>query len=118
MGVGRTMVQWLRDQGHDATRLLDEGLERLPDPEVLEKATREGRILLTTDLDFGEIVATAPSAKASVIIFRLRRGRQRHAIERLSRCLAAIGPREVRPGTIVVIDDTRIRVRHWPQDEV
>jgi len=52
MGISPLTVQGLRDQGYDALHLHEEGLERLPDEEILEKAHREGRILLTHDLDF------------------------------------------------------------------
>ena len=52
--------------------LLDQGLERLPDPEILTKARDENRILLTHDLGFGELVAASGEQLPSVIIFRLR----------------------------------------------
>ena len=57
MGVSQRVVQWLRDEGHDAKHLREEGLHRLPDRQILEKATTENRILLTFDLDFAEILA-------------------------------------------------------------
>ena len=45
------------------------GLHRLPDSAILEKARNEERILLTHDLDFGELVA---ARLPSVVVFRLR----------------------------------------------
>jgi predicted nuclease of predicted toxin-antitoxin system len=30
MGIGWRVVDWLRQHGHDATHLRDEGLQRLP----------------------------------------------------------------------------------------
>jgi predicted nuclease of predicted toxin-antitoxin system len=59
MGVDQRVVAWLRAAGHDAVHLRDEGLQRLPDEGVFEKAIAEGRIVLTFDLDFGEIAALA-----------------------------------------------------------
>lgn len=53
MGVSVRVVRWLRDQGHDATHLRDEGLQRIPNGEIFAKAIAEGRIVLTFDLDFG-----------------------------------------------------------------
>jgi predicted nuclease of predicted toxin-antitoxin system len=44
------VVRWLRDQGHDATHLRDEGLQRMPNGEILAKAIAEGRIVVTFDL--------------------------------------------------------------------
>ncbi len=51
MGISPKTVHALREQGHDAVHLLEVGLKRLADPDVLEKALQEERILLTHDLD-------------------------------------------------------------------
>ena len=61
MGVSLTTVEALRAADHDAVHLRDEGLIRLPDPEIAAKAVAESRIVLTFDLDFGDILATARS---------------------------------------------------------
>jgi len=58
--------------GHDAVHLSDQGLERLPDPGIVEKARQEGRIVLVHDLGFGELVAASGTTLPSVITFRLR----------------------------------------------
>jgi hypothetical protein len=42
---------------------------------IFEKAYSEKRILLTFDLDFGEIVALSGENQVSVILFRLRNTR-------------------------------------------
>ena len=55
MGVDVRVVEWLRGQGHDAVHLREEGLHRAPDEQVFAKALAEERIVLTFDLDFGEI---------------------------------------------------------------
>ena len=57
MGVSTRTVAWLRSTGHDAVHLLDEGLYRLPDSQILAKAREEARIVLTMDLDFGRLLA-------------------------------------------------------------
>jgi len=72
MGVSHTTVEALRAAHHHAVHLRDEGLIRLPDPEIAVKAVAEDRIVLTFDLDFGDILATAGSEGPSVVIFRLR----------------------------------------------
>jgi predicted nuclease of predicted toxin-antitoxin system len=72
MGVSLTTIEALRAGNHDAVHLRDEGLIRLPDPEIAAKALAEDRIVRTFDLDFGDILATARSAAPSVVIFRLR----------------------------------------------
>ena len=59
MGVSPRCVEWLRAEGHDAVHLFEQKLHRLSDSEVLHKATAEGRILLTMDLDFARLVSEA-----------------------------------------------------------
>ena len=57
MCIDIKVVKWLQKQGHAITHLRNEGLHRLPNGEIFSKAISENRILLTFDLDFGEIVA-------------------------------------------------------------
>jgi len=66
----------------------EEGLQRLPDGAVFDTAGGEGRILLTFDLDFGEIVALSGERVVSVILFRLHNTRTPHVRERLQKVLA------------------------------
>lgn len=83
MGVSQQVVEWLRTSGHDALHLREEGLHRLPNGEIFLKAGREQRIVLTFDLDFGEIVAASAGQNISVILFRLRNTRADFVIQRL-----------------------------------
>lgn len=55
MGISPKTVAFLHALGHDAVHLSDEGLERLPDPDIVAKARHEKRILLVHDLGFGEV---------------------------------------------------------------
>jgi len=71
------VASWLNSQGHEATHLRDEGLQRLPNGEIFAKAVGESRVIVTFDLDFGEIVALSKGRKTGVILFRLRNTRNR-----------------------------------------
>jgi predicted nuclease of predicted toxin-antitoxin system len=75
MCIDVRVVSWLNSQGHDATHLRDEGLQRMPNGEIFGKAVAEARIVVTFDLDFGEIVALSKERKTGVILFRLRNTR-------------------------------------------
>ena len=55
MNVDVRVVEWLRNRGHDAVHLRDEGLHRLPNGEIFRKAMTEDRTILAFDLDFGEL---------------------------------------------------------------
>jgi len=113
MGVDMRVVRWLRSQGHDAAHLREEGLQRLPDGEIFTKAIAESRVIVTFDLDFGEILALAKGRKAGVILFRLRNTRTPHVIQRLSSVLPdCVAPLERRG--IVIVQESRHRVREFP----
>jgi predicted nuclease of predicted toxin-antitoxin system len=60
-----------RRHGHDAVHLREEGLHRAADERVFAKALSEDRIVLTFDLDFGDLAAFTREATTRVILFRL-----------------------------------------------
>jgi predicted nuclease of predicted toxin-antitoxin system len=70
MGISPKTLAFLQGLGHDAVHLSEQGLERLPDPGIVEKARQEGRIVLVHDLGFGELVAASGAQLPSVITFR------------------------------------------------
>jgi predicted nuclease of predicted toxin-antitoxin system len=113
MGVARRVLEWLRASGHDALHLRDEGLGRLTDSEILAKAVADNRIVITFDLDFGEIIAASGGRLTSVILFRLRDTRSERVIQRLSDVLAD-SSEALTHGAIVVVEDARHRVRRLP----
>ncbi len=113
MGVARRVVDWLRQQGHDASHLLDEGLERLPNGQIFAKAAAEQRIVITFDLGFGEIVALSGGQVVSVVLLRLHNTTTPHVIERLSHVLAATKG-ALDSGAVVVVEELRHRVRKLP----
>ena len=113
MGVSFRIVDWLRSQGHDAVHLGEQGLHRLPDEDIFRKAITEGRIVLTFDLDFSEILAFSGGNPASVVLFRLRNTRTDHVKDRLAGVLADAGP-ALAKGAVVVVEEGRLRIRTLP----
>ncbi len=113
MGVSLKVLDWLRSQGHDCVHLRDEALQRLPNGEVFTKAIAEDRIVVTFDLDFGELAAMASGQVASVIVFRLRNTRADHVIKRLAIALEQ-SDTPLREGAIVVVEESRLRIRALP----
>jgi predicted nuclease of predicted toxin-antitoxin system len=113
MGVALRIVEWLRADGHDAVHLRDEGLQRLPNGEIVEKAASEERVILTFDLDFGEIVALSRSRRVGVIVFRLHNTRTPHVMDRLRKVLKDSG-QALNQGAIVVVEESRHRTRRMP----
>jgi predicted nuclease of predicted toxin-antitoxin system len=116
MGVDLRVVEWLRRRGHDAVHLREEGLHRAADEQVFAKALTEGRIVLTFDLDFGDLAAFTREATARVILFRLENTRTTHVIERLEAVLTGSSDALTR-GAVVIIEEGRHRIRYLPIGE-
>lgn len=86
--------------------MCDEGLQRLPDDDIFAKAIAEKRIVITFDLDFGEIVALSGDSLNSVIVFRLRNARPEHVIARLEVVLEE-SERALLEGAVVMVEESR-----------
>lgn len=113
MGISPITVQFLVSLGYDAIRLSEQGLHRMTDPDILEKARDEGRILLTHDLDFGDILAASGDQSPSVIIFRLRSMRPDSVNMYLTRVIYEFGD-SLDDGAIISVTEGRIRCRQLP----
>ena len=113
MGVSQRVVTWLHEQGHDATHLRDEGLQKLENGAIFTKALRESRIILTWDLDFTEILALSKTGTVSAVVFRLMNTRSTHVVERLERVLSE-SAQDLEEGAIISVEEGRHRVRLLP----
>jgi predicted nuclease of predicted toxin-antitoxin system len=69
-GVDRPIVDALRRAGHDVTYVaeMEPGIE---DDEVLELSARDGRVLVTADKDFGELVFRQGRLHHGIVLLRL-----------------------------------------------
>jgi predicted nuclease of predicted toxin-antitoxin system len=113
MGISPKTATFLTQLGHEASHLYAQGLEKLPDPEILHKARREKAILLTHDLDFAALLAASRAALPSVVIFRLRSMRPQIVNRYLEIILSRHGEL-LRQGAILSVTDSRIRARPLP----
>lgn len=113
MGISPLTVTFLRGRGHDALHLHEQELDRLPDPDILEKARSEDRVLLTTDLDFADLLAHSWAQLPSVILFRLRDMRPDNVNEYLARVLDRFS-QELATGAVISVTERELRVRPLP----
>lgn len=113
MGVSQTTVKWLKEQGFDAVHVRDMNMHRASDTEILGKARDNKRIVLTCDLDFGEILSASGEDYPSVIIFRLEDETPEHINKRLKQVLPE-STDALTNGAIVVVEEGRHRVRRLP----
>jgi predicted nuclease of predicted toxin-antitoxin system len=113
MGISPRSAAFLRSLGHDALHLHDAGLDRLSDASILIKALDEGRVVLTHDLDFGDLMAASQAFLPSVIIFRLRNMSADHVNRYLEIIHANYQDRLV-AGVVMSVTEREIRTRSLP----
>jgi predicted nuclease of predicted toxin-antitoxin system len=103
----------LRESDHDAIHVTDLGLAGRPDEEVMAAALADGRVIVSADTDFGELLARSNTALPSVVLFR---GAQVAPLALAGLLLANLDRFEadLERGAIVVILDDRIRIRRLP----
>lgn len=113
MGISPKAVAFLQNLGHDAVHLHDHGLDRLSDQAILEKTQAEGRVVLTHDLDFGELMAASGAALPSVVIFRLRNMRPEN-VNRHFREIVVRYREALEKGAILSVTEGQVRTRYLP----
>jgi predicted nuclease of predicted toxin-antitoxin system len=64
------VTERLRDAGHDAAGVVEQGMSGWKDPGLWEAVQREGRFLVTSDKGFGDIRAYPPGTHAGILVLR------------------------------------------------
>jgi predicted nuclease of predicted toxin-antitoxin system len=107
----------LVEAGYDAIHLRDYRLQSALDENIFDRATKEDRILVSSDTDFATLLALRREKRPSVILFR--RQMQRRPEQQLSLLLLNLPALrgDLDAGAIVVFDQDRIRLRSLPVAE-
>ena len=65
--LGRSHIELLRNAGHEADRVHDEGLSGESDSAVWKRVCAEGRFFITLDLDFADIRRYQPGSHDGIV---------------------------------------------------
>jgi len=116
MPITPLAAQRLAAAGHDAVHASAAGLAAASDEEILRAASREGRIVVTADLDYPRLLALGLAEEPGLILFRGGSYSDDQMLSLLDRVLARASELDLQH-SITVIDRSRIRRRPLPISE-
>jgi predicted nuclease of predicted toxin-antitoxin system len=113
MPLAPALAACLRKEGHDVVHAADLGLSSAPDTEILAYARRDGRTIVTANLDYPRLLALAQSESPSLILFRDGNWSDADVVVRMTELLRAL-PASDLAQSIIVVERDRIRRRKLP----
>ncbi|MBI3363045.1 MAG: DUF5615 family PIN-like protein [Chloroflexi bacterium] len=105
------VVRALREAGHDVLAV-SEVTQRSDDRELIQRAGRENRILLTEDKDFGWLVFVSHIKSPGVIFIRFPGNARKTLVETIQQLVREQG--EQLRGSFVVVEPGQIRISQKP----
>lgn len=113
-GISPRTVEFLKQLGHEAEHVRTLGMQRASDLDIVEHAQADRSVVVTFDLDFGEILALGVLDRPSVIILRLQDERATFVNDRLVSVLED-RQADLEAGALVLVEDDRYRSPIAPQ---
>ena len=105
------VIRALRDAGHDVLAI-SEIAPGADDNQVLEQAVREERVLITEDLDFGNLVFARGLSTTGVILVRFRAPARHAKPSTVVEAVSRLGSRLRK--AFVVVEPGRVRISPKP----
>jgi predicted nuclease of predicted toxin-antitoxin system len=105
---GTAVVAYLRSLGHNVLAVA-ETMPQANDSDILVRAVSEGRILVTNDKDFGDLVFRSGQAHQGVVLLRLHDESPAHRVRVVKSLLEQHGHRLA--GHFSVATEAGVRIR-------
>ncbi len=113
VNIEKAIVDYLSEKAYDVKWVPDYDCELL-DEELLNLANDEGRILITNDKDFGELVFLQKKLSAGIILIRVKGQKVEHKVKLLRKLLRNYKAKLLNNFVII----TEKRFRFIPMEDV
>lgn len=101
-------------QGHEAEHVRDHGMQTASDEAVMRLAAKRGLVLVSADTDFGRLLQLSQAPSPSVVLIRSAGRRRPPAQAKLLLDNLPAVEDDLARGALVVLEDTRVRIRDLP----
>ena len=107
------LARWLGDMGYDAVHASEIGMSRASDEKILRRASDEGRVVITADLDYPRLLAAFGTKNTPVILIRGGQFGHEWVKTRLKNLFDSVSETEI-VRCLMVIERHRVRKRRLP----
>ena len=104
------LASLLERMGHQVDTVADEGLTSKPDTDIWIAAQKEGRFLITQDLDFSDTRKFQPGTHPGLLLVRLHEPGANALLQHVGRAFLDNSP-ESWGGCFVVLTEHKLRVK-------
>jgi predicted nuclease of predicted toxin-antitoxin system len=108
--ISPKVVAFLRNAGLNVLDVKEQNWYGKNDEVLLDIAYQDQRFVLTHDSDFGTLAVNEGKPFYGILYFRLKNLKSTNVIEVCDRVIRK--DLDVYPGTILIIEENRIRIRH------
>lgn len=98
------------DAGYEASTATSQGLAGVEDVRLSEVVRQEGRVLVTLDVDFGDIRAYPPDEYPGIIVLRMTRQDKLRILAAIRRILPLLATEAV-TRRLWVVEEQAVRIR-------
>lgn len=113
--ISPKVIRSLRDIDLDVLDVKEQHWHGKDDESLLDIAYRDHRFVLTHDSDFGTLAVNKGKPYYGILYLRLKNLKPTNVIQICNHVFRK--DLDVSPGTILVIEETRIRIRHPSYEE-
>lgn len=113
MNISPQTIETLKERGYIIKRVTEFLEPNAGDEDIIDLAVKEGSTIITHDLDFSYLLAKRRMSKPSIITLRINTIKP----ARVARVLEIVLPQiesELNKGSIVIVEEDRIRIRKLP----